>query len=104
MRECALDRSADAGSEAGINFLRMSDSPPHITDYADNAVLNVSETEVLDSQTFEFDCFYTGKSPRPGWGFEFMDYDYLVDSTGRASITGESKVQMVASRLFKEGY
>jgi PilX N-terminal len=96
--------SADAGGEAGINFLRMADSPPHITDYTDNSVLNIGETAVLNSQTFEFDCFYDGKSPRPGWGVEFMDYDYRVSSTGRASTSGESQVTLVASRLFKEGY
>ncbi len=96
--------SADAGGEAGINFLRLADAPPHITDYADSLVLNIGETAVLNSQTFEFDCYYAGKSPRPGWGVEFMDYDYRVSSTGRASTSGESQVQMVASRLFKEGY
>ena len=96
--------SADAGGEAGINFLRMADSPPQIIDYADNAVLNTGETAVINSQTFEFDCYYAGKSPRPGWGVEFMDYDYRVDSTGRASTNGQSAVVLVASRLFKEGY
>ena len=96
--------SADAGGEAGINFLRLADSPPHITDYSDNSVLNIAETPVLDSQTYEFDCFYSGKSHRPGWGVEFMDYDYRVDSTGRASTKGESNVELIASRLFKEGY
>ena len=96
--------SADAGGEAGINFLRLADSPPHITDYTDNSVLNIGETAVLNSQTYAYDCFYSGKSPRPGWGVEFMDYDYRVSSTGRASTNGKSQVQLVASRLFKEGY
>ena len=96
--------SADAGSEAGINFLRLSNSPPHITNYSDNKVLSVGETAILNSQLFEFDCFYVKKSPRPGWGVEFMDYDYRVNSTGMASSKGESEIQMVASRLFKEGY
>lgn len=96
--------AADAGGEAGINFLRLSDSPPAIIDYADSAVINIGETAVVNSQTFEFDCFYSGKSPRPGWGVEFMDYDYQVASTGRSSVKGESNVQLIASRLFKEGY
>lgn len=96
--------AADAGGEAGINFLRLADSPPQITDFTDNSVLNIGQTAVLNSQSFEFDCFYAGKSPRPGWGVEFMDYDYQVASTGRASTHGESQVSLIASRLFKEGY
>ena len=96
--------AADAGTEAGINFLRMASNPPRIVDYTDNSVLNVGETAVLNSQTFEYECFYDGKSPRPGWGVEFMDYDYRVSSTGRSSVHGQSQVDIVASRLFKEGY
>ncbi|MBU8869722.1 MAG: hypothetical protein KOO60_02495 [Gemmatimonadales bacterium] len=96
--------SADAGGEVGINFLRLSSSPPHIVSYADSLVLDINETAILNTQTFEFNCFYAGKSPRPGWGVEFMDYDYRIDATGRASTNGTSQVEMVASRLFKEGY
>ncbi len=96
--------SADAGGEAGINFLRLSDSPPHITDFANNQVLGIGETNVMNSQSYEYDAFYRGKSARPGWGVEFMDYDYTLASTGRSSTRGESQVQLVASRLFKEGY
>ena len=96
--------SADAGGEAGINFLRLADSPPQIIDVSDNSVLAIGETAVLNSQTYAYDCFYWGKSPRPGWGVEFKDYDYRVASTGRASTNGESQIQLIASRLFKEGY
>ncbi len=96
--------SADAGGEAGINFLRLTDSPPHITDFANNKVLGIGETNVMDSQSYEYDAFYSGKSARPGWGVEFMDYDYQLTSTGKSSTRGQSEVQLVASRLFKEGY
>jgi len=38
--------SADAGSEAGINFVRLSPSPPRIISYSDSSVHYQSETEL----------------------------------------------------------
>ena len=96
--------SADAGGEAGINFLRLSDSPPAILDFADFAVRNEGNTAIRGSQSYEFDCFYIRKRPKPGWGIEFLDYDYRVSSIGKASQSGTSGVELVAARLFKEGY
>jgi hypothetical protein len=96
--------SADAGGEAGINFLRLSNSPPMITNFVDREVNRVGETAVMNSQTYEYEAFYDGKSPRPGWGVDYMDYDYTIASVGRASAKGQSQVDLVASRLFKEGY
>lgn len=96
--------SADAGGEAGINFLRLSDSPPAILDFADFAVHNEGNTAIQGSQSYEFDCYYIRKRPKPGWGIEFLDYDYRVSSIGQASQSGTSGVELVAARLFKEGY
>lgn len=96
--------AADAGGEAGINFLRMSTAPPPIVDFDDNSVGAVSTTSILGSQTYEYEAFFIGKSLKPGWGLDFMDYDYQIQSLGTASRTGESDVHLVAARLFKEGY
>jgi len=96
--------SADAGGEAAINFVRVSDSPPQITDFATNTVRSTATTNIAGSQNYDYDCRYLQKRPKPGWGVEYLDYDYRVLSNGTASREGRSGVQVVVSRLFKEGY
>jgi len=96
--------SADAGGEAGINFIRVSTSPPRIIDFGTNTVRQVGTTNLQGSQSYDYDARYMSKRPKPGWGIEYLDYDYSVGATGNASTAGESDVQVVVSRLFKEGY
>ena len=96
--------SADAGGEAGINFIRIATSPPRIIDFGTNTVRQVGTTNLQGSQNYDYDARYLNKRPKPGWGIEYLDYDYGVGSTGTASLDGESDVQVVVSRLFKEGY
>lgn len=88
--------SADAGSEAAINYIRLSDTPP--------SDVVVGETEISGSQTYDFSTQNTGMSPRPGWEAGYVDYDYSIMSHGTASTQGESGVQVAVSRLFKLGY
>jgi hypothetical protein len=96
--------SADSGGEAAIHFLRLSDSPPKIIDFVDGTVHSEADEQVMESQEFDFECQYVRKRPKPGWGVNFLDYDYRVESEGRASTQGRSDVDLVASRLFREGY
>ncbi len=95
--------SADAGSEAGINFLRIADYPPALSS-ADGLVAQTQEITLSGSQTFSFQCSFVGQSARPGWGVEFPDYDYEIESNGHASTQGSSLVKVIASRMFKTGY
>jgi len=96
--------SADSGGEAAIHFLRLRDSPPKIIDFVDGTVHSENDAPVMGSQEFDFECQYTQKRPKPGWGVNFLDYDYRVESEGRAAAQGRSDVDLVASRLFREGY
>jgi competence protein ComGC len=96
--------SADAGGEAAIHFLRMSDTPPRIVDFADGMVQSESDESLQGSQEFDYECQFRRKRPKPGWGVNFLDYDYRVASTGRAASAGRSDVDLIASRLFREGY
>ena len=97
--------SADAGGEAGINFVRIADSPPQIVDFGTMTVGSVGETDLGEgSQTYEYDCRFMAKRPKPGWGVDYLDYDYRVNSLGQSSTDGQSNVAVVVSRLFKEGY
>ncbi len=96
--------SADAGTEASINFLRLSDTPPAIIDPATLAVRNQGDTPILDDQSYSYNCRFVTKRPKPGWGIEYLDYEYLITSRGEASRQGQSGVQVIATRLFREGY
>jgi Tfp pilus assembly protein PilX len=96
--------SADAGGETAINFLRLSDAPPQIIDFAHNTVRTESDQVVEGAQRYDYDCRYTRKRPRPGWSVEYLDYDYRVMTNGEAAAGGRSDLELVASRLFREGY
>jgi hypothetical protein len=96
--------SADAGGEAAVNFLRLSETPPKILDFEHMTVREQGETEIQDTQAYEYTCHFLSKQPKPGWGLEYLDYDYRVVSLGQAGQQGQSSVQLVAGRLFREGY
>ena len=96
--------SADAGGEAAINFVRVSDAPPQILDFSTMAVRTQPITALEGSQHFNYGVNFVRKSPKPGWGVDYLDYDYNVAAAGRAGHQGSSGVAVVVSRLFKEGY
>ncbi|HPF70565.1 MAG TPA: PilX N-terminal domain-containing pilus assembly protein [Candidatus Krumholzibacteria bacterium] len=95
--------AADAGTEAGIHFLRVAEMPPAVT-AAGGVVMTTGTVPLQGSQTFAFDCEYTGRSFRPGWGIEYPDFDYRIRSQGNASIDAESRARVLASRMFRMGY
>jgi hypothetical protein len=96
--------SADAGTESSINFLRLSETPPKIIDFGDMSVRNQGTTPIMGAQEFEYDCRFVSKRPKPGWGVEFLDYEYDIVSRGAATDVGRAAVQCVAGRLYQEGY
>ena len=96
--------AADAGGESGINFIRVSDSPPTITDFGTMNVRSQGTTALQGSQTFSYNANYLQKRPKPGWGTDYLDYDYRINSRGTASRNGDSGVGVVVSRLYREGY
>ena len=96
--------SADAGGEAGINFVRVSDSPPKIIDFGTNTVRDQGQTALDGSQTYGYDARFLRRVPKPGWGVDYKDYDYRIGADGRASQQGRASVDVVVSRLFKECY
>lgn len=96
--------AADAGGEAAINFVRTSNQPPQILDFGTMAVRSQPTTNVEGSQQFNYDVNFTQRTPKPGWGPEYQDFDYRIAAMGQASRTGQSGVDVVVSRLFKVGY
>ena len=96
--------AADAGGEAGINFIRLAEVPPRIINFANRTVVNQGTTQLQGSQTYAYDARFLRRTPRPGWGMDYMDFDYRIGSDGAASREGEASVNVVVSRLFKTGY
>jgi hypothetical protein len=96
--------SADSGGEAAINFIRLSGSPPPIMDFGSLMVRNQGNTNIQGQQAFEYNCAFLNRSHREGWGLDFLDYNYRVVSLGEAGRDGQSSVDLVAGRLFQEGY
>lgn len=96
--------SADAGGESAINFLRLSETPPSVQDFGSRLVRNQGTTGLQGSQSYDYQAFFVSKRPKPGWGMDYLDYDYRVTSRGTASRLGESGVELMVSRLYKEGY
>ena len=84
--------------------MRLSDTPPAIINPADLTVRNQGDTPVQDDQSYSYNCRFLAKQPKPGWGIEYLDYAYVITSQGEAATRGQSGVQVVASRLFREGY
>lgn len=95
--------SADAGSEAAIHFLRMSDAPPKIYD-TDGTVNTQSVSPNENHQSYTADTQFVDRGPKAGWGTQFLDYNFRIESSGQAAAKGRSDIDLVASRLFREGY
>ena len=96
--------AAVAGGEAGINFIRVSDAPPTITNFGTMNVRDQGETALVGTQTYSYDATFLRRQMKPGWGLEYLDYDYRIGSQGSASQSGSSNVDVVVSRLYREGY
>ena len=96
--------AADAGGEAAINFVRTSNLPPQILDFGTMAVRSQPTTALEGSQQYRYNVNFERKRLKPGWGVDYLDYDYEIGSQGQASRLGQSGVQVVVSRMYKEGY
>ena len=96
--------AADAGGEAAINFLRLCDRPPRYVDDVTRLVRTISDEPLIDTQEYDYACFVNGWGNPAGWDQNYISLVYRVASNGRASIQGNSDVQLVASRLFRKGY
>jgi hypothetical protein len=96
--------SADAGGEAAINFLRLSETPPGYQDAATNLVRSQGRTGLQGTQTYDYRAFFEGNDIAEGWGMDYMDFIYRIDSHGTASRLGQSGVELLVARLYKVGY
>jgi len=99
--------AADAGGEAGINYIRLSDSPPIITNFGSGEVRSQGSTTIEGSSSYSYDAFLLPPNEgayRPGWARDYRDFNFQIGSRGSASQKGDSGVDVVVSRLYKRGY
>jgi Tfp pilus assembly protein PilX len=96
--------SADAASEAGVNWIRHQYSPPATVDSLSHVQVQNSYTTLASSNRYKYDVTYVGKRYRPGWSVEFKDYEYRVDASGASAQQSQSAIEVKATRLYREGY
>ena len=96
--------SADAASEAGVNWLKHQYSPAALVDSLNHVYVADDYTTIGATGRYRYDITYTGKQYRPGWSVEYKDYEYGVAASGQSTPTAASSVQLSASRLYREGY
>jgi Tfp pilus assembly protein PilX len=103
----ALDRafySADAATEAGVNWIRGQLSPAAMVDTLSHVRLSQGVTNLSADHRYEFDVEYLGKQHRPGWSVEYKDYMYRVEATGTSAQQSQAALEVNATRLYREGY
>lgn len=96
--------SADAASEASINWIRMQGTPPPILDGSNRVFIGGSFTTLSTGHTYKADVTFISKRFRPGWSTEYKDYEYTITADGASSQQSAAAVDVSALRLFREGY
>lgn len=96
--------SADAASEAGVNWLRLQYSPPVQLDTLKRVRKDSTYTTMDYSNRYKCDVAFVKKRYRSGWSSEFKDYEYRVDASGASAQQSQSAIELKATRLYREGY
>lgn len=96
--------SADAASEAGVNWIRHQYSPPVPVDIASHVHVDTTYTTMSQNNLYKYDVTYIRKRYRSGWSAEYKDYEYRVDAVGASTQQSQSAIEVRATRLYREGY
>jgi Tfp pilus assembly protein PilX len=96
--------SADAASEAGVNWVKHQYTPPPVVDGAQHVLASTQYTTTQNNNRYRFDVSYVRKRYRAGWSVEYKDYEYRVDALGASTQASEASIQLNATRLYREGY
>jgi Tfp pilus assembly protein PilX len=96
--------SADAATEAGVNWMRRQKTPPAIVDTSRHVYVANDFTAMENNNRYRFDIGYVRKRHRSGYPVEFKDYEYVVTAVGASAKESQTNLELVATRLYKEGY
>lgn len=96
--------SADAASEAGVNWLEHQYTPAAVVDTSNNVFRADTFTTIGEQDGYRFNVQYIRKRYRAGWSTEYKDYEYRVDATGQSAQQAAANVRVGATRLYREGY
>ena len=96
--------SADAATEAGVNWIRHQYTPPTPLDSLNRVRVATTFTTMTPSNQYRFDVQYIRKRFRSGWSIEYKDYEYRVDAVGASAQQSQANVELRATRLYREGY
>jgi Tfp pilus assembly protein PilX len=96
--------SADAASEAGVNWIRHEYTPPATVDSLSHVHIDQTYTTIATNNRYKFDVTYIRKRYRSGWSNEYKDYEFRVDAVGTSTQQTQSAVEVRATRLYREGY
>lgn len=96
--------SADAASEAGVNWVRHQYSPPAVLDSVRHVHMDSTYTTMATNNRYKFDVTYVRKRYRSGWSNEYKDYEFKVDASGASTQQTQTAVEVRATRLYREGY
>ncbi len=100
--------TADAASEAGVNWIRHQASPPIPVDTL--RYFRMDTTVVLDARDkYKFDVepppFPAPKKRyRAGWTREWVDYEFRVQASGASSQQSQAAIEVGATKLYRRGY
>jgi Tfp pilus assembly protein PilX len=96
--------SADAASEAGINWIRLQATPPPVVDGQNHVRVAGGFTALTGDHSYKSDIQYVRKHFRPGWSVEYKDYEYVIEADGASAKQSAAAVDVRAMRLYREGY
>jgi hypothetical protein len=96
--------SADAATEAGLNWLLMQPTPPPLLDADSNVRLAGAPTGLGAGHEYSFGVQYVTKRFRAGWTLDYRDYEFNVEADGASARQAAASVDLVATRLYREGY
>jgi hypothetical protein len=103
--------SSDAGSEEGINFVRVLDEPPldpdgtKILDQDTYTTLYDPNASTVEQNEYQYDITLDGMGFRPGWDQDrYIFGDFTVDAEGASAKASSSVIEVQATRRFETGY
>jgi hypothetical protein len=103
--------SSDAGSEEGINFVRVLNEAPldadgtKIVDQDTYTTLYDPNAYTQEENKFQYDVTLDGMGIKPGWDPErYVFGDFTVDAEGASAKASSSVIEVQATRRFETGY